>query len=81
MLGDVSEEVGLDMMDLLAESDAGSGSICVSSCVVASGVPFIATRCTSKWSTHGSSDKMVLKWARKDFGQSWKGATKMGEWS
>ena len=47
MLGNVSEAVGLDMVGVLVEGDAGLGGFCVSSSGVVHRVPFIATRYVS----------------------------------
>ena len=66
VLWNVSEEAGLDMLDSLDESDAGSGGISGSPCDVAYKVPFIATRCVSNWSMLGSvgenGPEMGLEW-------------------
>ena len=66
VLCDEGKEVGLNMLDSLVEGDAGSGGICLSSCSVACGVPFIATRCVSNSQYMVLQANLVLKW-----GQNW----------
>ena len=67
------EEDGLGTVDVFVEGDVITSGVCVLSSGVVCTVPFIATRCASNWSVHGSAGKngpeMRLAWALEGLGK------------